>query len=292
LRRFLTPVAAVVAVFLLAALPDVLTIEDDRVVLHLSMFATDTAGYFRGLFGGASFLYRPFSTSVPYRSILSEMVRPFFTSFAYAGFSAVAAMLIGSIGGMLLVAYRKEQVKDVVSLFGIIPDFIMILLLQLIVVATYKATGFHVARVATITQGEPALLLPLLILSLIPAVFILRSISNRTYIVTTEEFVLVARAQGFSRFAVYRRHILPHVLAALRSDLHKITALVLGNLFITEYLFNIPGITRLVFSYGRGGGYQFNLLVNAFLAILLLYGLLFSLLQLMIRLVEMGGHRG
>ena len=292
MRRFLTPVAAVAAVFLLAALPDVLTIENDRIVLHLSMFAADIGGYFRGLLGGDSFLYRPAYTNVPYRSVLSDMVRPFFTSFAYAGVSAVTAMLIGSIGGMLVVAYRKEQVKDVVSLFGIVPDFVMILLLQLIVVAIYKATGFHVARVATITQGEPALLLPLLILTLIPAVFILRSISNRTYMVSTEEFVLVARAQGLSRFAVYRRHILPHVLAALQADLHKITALVLGNLFIIEYLFNIRGITRLVFSSSRTGGYQFNLVVTAFLAILLLYGLLFSVLRLIVRLAESAGDRG
>ena len=207
MRRFLTPVAAMAAVFLLAALPDVLTIENDRVVLHLSMFAADIGGYFRGLLGGDSFLYRPAYTNVPYRSVLSDIVRPFLTSFAYAGVSAVTAMLIGAIGGMLVVAYRKEQVKDVVSLFGIVPDFVMILLLQLIVVAMYKATGIHVARVATITQDEPALLLPLLILTLIPAVFILRSISNRTYMVTTEEFVLVARAQGYEPL---RRLQAPH----------------------------------------------------------------------------------
>ena len=143
---------------------------------------------------------------------------------------------------MLVVAYRKEQVKDVVSLFGIVPDFIMILLLQLIVMAVYKATGLHVARVATITQDDPALPLPLLILTLIPTVFVLRSISNRTY--------------------------------------------------ITEYLFNIRGITRLVFSYSRAGGYQFNLVVTAFLAILVPYGLLFAVLRLIIRLAESEGDRG
>jgi peptide/nickel transport system permease protein len=282
----------VVAVFLLAAIPDVLTIENDRVVVHLAMFATDIGGYFQGVFGGDSFLYRPAYTNVPYRSVLSDIARPFFTSFAYAGVSTVAALLIGALGGMLVVAFRKEQAKDVVSLFGIVPDFVMILLLQLVVVAVYKATGIHVARVATITQDQPALLLPLLILTLIPAVYVLRGISNRTYLVTTEEFVLVARAQGMSRFAIYRRHILPHVLAALQADLHKVTALVLGNLFITEYLFNIRGITRLVFYYSRAGGYQFNLVVTAFLAILLLYGLLYSVLMLIIRLAELGGDRG
>ena len=56
MRRFLTPVAAVMAMFLLAALPDVLTIDNDRIVLHLSIFATDIGGYFQGLVGGDSFL--------------------------------------------------------------------------------------------------------------------------------------------------------------------------------------------------------------------------------------------
>ena len=278
--------------FLLAALPDVLSIDGDRVVLHLSMFAADIGGFFRYMLGGDSFLYRAAHTNMPFRSVLSDIVRPFLTSFAYAGVSAVAATFIGTVGGMLVVAFRKEQAKDVVSLFGIVPDFVMILVLQLIVVAVYKATGVHVARVATITRDEPALLLPLLILTLIPAVFILRSISNRTYMVTTEDFVLVARAQGLSRFAVYRRHVLPHVLAALQADLHKVTALVLGNLFITEYLFNIQGITRLIFSFSRMGGYQFNLVVTAFLAILVLYGFLFSVLRLIIRLADSGDGRG
>ena len=278
--------------FLLAALPDVLSIDGDRVVLHLSMFAADIGGFFRYMLGGDSFLYRAAHTNMPFRSVLSDIVRPFLTSFAYAGVSAVAATFIGTVGGMLVVAFRKEQAKDVVSLFGIVPDFVMILVLQLIVVAVYKTTGVHVARVATITRDEPALLLPLLILTLIPAVFILRSISNRTYMVTTEDFVLVARAQGLSRFAVYRRHVLPHVLAALQADLHKVTALVLGNLFITEYLFNIQGITRLIFSFSRMGGYQFNLVVTAFLAILVLYGFLFSVLRLIIRLADSGDGRG
>ena len=278
--------------FLLAALPDVLSIDGDRVVLHLSMFAADIGGFFRYMLGGDSFLYRTAHTNMPFRSVLSDIVRPFLTSFAYAGVSAVAATFIGTVGGMLVVAFRKEQAKDVVSLFGIVPDFVMILVLQLIVVAVYKTTGVHVARVATITRDEPALLLPLLILTLIPAVFILRSISNRTYMVTTEDFVLVARAQGLSRFAVYRRHVLPHVLAALQADLHKVTALVLGNLFITEYLFNIQGITRLIFSFSRMGGYQFNLVVTAFLAILVLYGFLFSVLRLIIRLADSGDGRG
>ena len=291
MRRLLTPVAAVLAVFLLAALPDVLTIDNDRVVLHLSMFTADIGEYFRGLFNGDSFLYRPAYTNVPYRSVLSDIVRPFLTSFAYAGVSAVAAMLVGAIGGMLVVAFRRsrrrrgESVRDRTRLRHDPAT------------ATHRGCGVqghrvHVARVATITQNDPALLLPLLILTLIPAVFILRSISNRTYMVTTEEFVLVARAQGMSRFRVYRRHILPHVLATLRADLHKVTALVLGNLFITEYLFNIRGVTRLVFYYSRAGGYQFNLVVTSFLAILLLYGLLFSILRLIIWLAESAGSRG
>jgi peptide/nickel transport system permease protein len=291
MKRLLSAIGAVLAVVLLAALPDMVSTGEGQVTFRLSALFSDAGGYIRGVFNGQSFLYH---TSDYYgRPLLVDLWQPFVTSLRYAAIAAAAALFLGTLGGMLVVAWRRENLKDVVSVVGVVPDFVLVLVLQVAVVAVYKATGFRIARIATITRDQAALLLPLLILTLLPAVFVLRSVSNRTYMLTTEDYVRVARAQGLSRFTIYRRHLAPNVLLGLRADLHKIVAMLLSNLFIVEYLFNVRGITYMVFYYGgRGDGYQFNLVLTSFFGVLLLYALIYSGLRLMLWLAFRATARG
>jgi peptide/nickel transport system permease protein len=290
MRRVLPALGAVAVALILAALPDVLRVTDGHVVVRLSAFVADIGGYLGGLLTGRAFTYEAGWVD---RSFLAEVGRPFLTSMRYAGIAALVAIVLGAVTGMLSVALRREQAKDMVSMIGAVPDFIMILVLQLVVVAIYKSTGIRVARVATIAVDSQAVLLPLLILTLIPAVFVMRSVSTRAYFISTEEYILVARGRGLSRFAIYRRHVLPNVLATLQADLHKVLATLLGNLFIAEYLFNIRGVTRLIFSYGINRySYQYNLVANGFMAVLVLYALLFVALRLVLQLAEWRSARG
>jgi peptide/nickel transport system permease protein len=291
MKRLLSVIGAVLAVVLLAALPDMVSTGEGRVTFRLSALFSDAGGYIRGVFNGQSFLYR---TSDYYgRALLPDLRQPMLTSLRYTAIAAVAAVVIGTLGGMLLAARRRENLKDVVSVVGVVPDFVLVLVLQVAVVAVYKATGYRIARIATISSDQVALFLPLLVLTLLPAVFVLRSVSNRTYMLSTEEYILVARAQGLSRFAIYRRHLAPNVVQGLRADLHKIAAMLLSNLFIVEYLFNIRGVTYLVFYYaGLRGGYQYNLVLTAFFGVLILYTVLYSGLRLLLWLAYLGTARG
>jgi peptide/nickel transport system permease protein len=289
LRKVLLALSAILAALILAALPDVIKLDDGHIAIHLSAFITDIGGYLHGIFSGEAFDYQAHYMD---RSFVEDIGGYFVTSLRYAGIAALAAIILGTLAGMLSVGLRREQAKDVVSMIGAVPDFILILVVQLIVVAIYKATGVHVARVATISQDSQAVLLPLLILTLIPAVFVMRSVSTRTYYVSTEDYIQVARGQGLSRLAIYRRHILPNVLMTLQADVHRVLAMLLGNLFIAEYLFNIRGVTRLIFSYGLVRYYQFNLVANGFLALLVLYGLLFLALRLVLGVAEWRASSG
>ena len=54
--------------------------------------------------------------------------------------------------------------------------------------------------------------------------------------------------------------------ARLGADLQKLVGIILGNLFIVEDLFNLRGITRMIFS-----GFGYNLTANALFVIVLLY---------------------
>mgnify|MGYP006291852235 FL=1 len=63
----------------------------------------------------------------------------------------------------------------------------------------------------------------------------------------------------------------------------------MANLFITERLFNIPGITRLLFTYGfmsqgfnRLAGYQYGLVVNCLLTLILLFFFVYASFRLLL----------
>src|SRR5690606_33041650 len=153
----------------------------------------------------------------------------------------------------------KEWMKDTIGFLGTIPDFILVIFLQLGVVSIYQSTGFRLARVASRSADENAYLLPLITLTLIPAIYLIRTLSERTYDVLSEDYILTAKAKGLKKRVIYINHVIRNVLPFLKADLHKVLAIMMSNLFIVEYLFNIRGITAMLFG---GTMYQYNLIVN------------------------------
>src|SRR5699024_4298301 len=82
----------------------------------------------------------------------------------------------------------RYQFKDIIGFFGFLPDFIFILFLQMGVVFLYKATGVSIAKVASRSFAEPAILLPILTLTIIPSMYLTRTLTERTYDVLTEDY--------------------------------------------------------------------------------------------------------
>ena len=74
------------------------------------------------------------------------------------------------------------------------------------------------------------------------------AVSERTKI-ASQPYIRFARARGIGERPILLRHILPGIVSAFRSELLKALSIILGNLFIVEPLFNIPGITRFMFRY-------------------------------------------
>jgi ABC-type dipeptide/oligopeptide/nickel transport system permease component len=283
LKKSAFVVGSVFGLFLLAALPEMFHVQGG--ILHVDMAALprSIAAYVRGLFTGESLTY---GTSWSPRSFLDTLGYTLPTSLRYAGIALLISLALGLGFGMALGDRRRERLQDLLGGLGMIPDFILALLLQIGVVALFQATGVRLARIASISVTDQAVVLPLIVLTVLPTIYLMRDVSNRVFQVAAEEYVLVARAQGLSRARTAWRHVFPHALAHVRGNATKLVAIMLGNLFIVEYLFNLRGVTRLVFVWANWRYYQFDLVFNSLVVTIGLFLILVIAMRLLLRTLQ------
>ncbi|NLT35111.1 MAG: ABC transporter permease subunit [Gaiellales bacterium] len=272
-RGTLGLLGTILAVFLLAALPEAVRLSDGGLELHASAFWHTAADYISGLRDGSSLQYERGAFNQT-DHFLPAAGRALATSLPYAGLACAIALTLSLGLGLALGGTKREHLHDLVSGVGSIPDFILVLVLQIAAVAVYQATGWRIARVATISSEQQALLLPLIVLSVIPTAFLLKGTAGVVRTTLGQEFIRTALAQGLSRGQLLRRHVLPHALLHVEAGSSRLAALIVGNLFIVEYLFNIPGLGRLAFTYVFWHSYQPNVAINTMFLMMVVFAAL------------------
>jgi peptide/nickel transport system permease protein len=270
----------VIAIFLLAAIPLSISISEDNLSISIQAFVDLIKNYLAGLLNGESFIYQEGRDRFP--NFLKDIPAYFFTSFLYLGIAGILSVSIGMVVSAWHSKSKKEWMKDIIGFLGTIPDFILVLFLQLGVVFIYQSTGFKVARVASLSTNDIAIALPLIVLTIVPTIYLIRTLAERTYDVLTEDYILTAKAKGLKRMYIFIHHVVRNVIPFLKADLHKVIAIMMSNLFIVEYLFNIRGITRIIFE----SAYQYNLVVNTLFALVILYLLLYWSIRIFIIILE------
>ncbi|WP_349409882.1 ABC transporter permease subunit [Pseudalkalibacillus sp. SCS-8] len=276
-------VSTVLFLFILAAMPLGIHDQQGKIVFDWNVMFSTIRQFFEGLSTGEAWTYRQGDRNP---SIMEDLVSPYFTSFSYLLVSAIIVILLSIWLGIFLSKRTRSWVDGIVGLAGIIPDFIVVLLLQLLVVFIYQSTGVKTFKVASSSAGEPAVFLPILTLVIIPLFYLVRSLGNATSDVTSEDYILMAKSKGFSKRYINFYHVTSNVLPTLKADLHKVMSIMIGNLFIVEYLYNTRGMTTLLFLTMFRFGYQYNLVIFCLLAFMTLYFVCFFVLRLFIAALE------
>ncbi|WP_188455589.1 ABC transporter permease subunit [Virgibacillus oceani] len=280
--KFLLPVIGVlVLIFVLVAFPLSIEIIGGKLSVEFEVMIDLTKEYLGGIFTGDSFHYQEGIDRNP--NFFSAIPDYFITSFMYLAVAIILAIMIGLLISAWFSRSRREWMKDLIGFLGMVPDFIMVLFLQLGTVYFYQATGHRLARIATRGVDEHAILLPLLTLTIVPAIYLIRSLSERTYDVLTDDYILTAKAKGLQRIYIFVQHVIRNVLPFLKADLHKVIAILMSNLFIVEYLFNISGLAGFLFNTSE---YQFNLTTNILITLVVLYLVLYWFIRLFIACLE------
>ncbi|NHC42242.1 ABC transporter permease subunit [Bacillus sp. MM2020_1] len=139
----------------------------------------------------------------------------------------------------------KRLFKSLLLLIDSIPDIIIILGSQLLVIHLYQATGFKLLRLYGF--GSHVYLLPIICLSFVPIVMVIKIMIKIFEEEMEEQYVEFAIAKGLSRTTVILRHVIRNVMKSLYSHIGLIYWYMLSSLFIIEYLFQMHGFTPLLY---------------------------------------------
>ncbi|MEK5444363.1 ABC transporter permease subunit [Fredinandcohnia sp. FSL W7-1320] len=281
IKKILFQVWSLTFLLILGTLPLVIFSGKDKVVFLVERIPKEIVPFLQGLFDGSSYYYMDGQRELYFFQSVGGY---FLTSFIYLLIAGVFVIILSIIFGIWLWRRSEKGLNTIMGFIGVIPDFILVFLLQLLVVYIYEATGLKTVRVASSNMDEPAIILPLVTMFILPFVYLVRSLSEKSFDVLTEDYIRTALSKGFRKRHIYLFHVTPNVIPYLKADLHKVVSIMVGNLFIIEYLYNNKGLTSMLFPMGME--YQYNLVVLCFLSFFILYMSVYFVMKFIVILIE------
>ncbi len=142
----------------------------------------------------------------------------------------------------------QYRIKSFLILLESIPDILLILVSQILVVWFFKQTGFLPFQIASI-GGESIRGLPIFCLSIPTTILFVKMLVLRFENELEKDYVLFAKAKGLDRFHILNRHVLRNVLLSTLFFAKTNIFFMLSNLYIIEWIFNTGGIFMFLKSY-------------------------------------------
>ncbi|WP_002150390.1 ABC transporter permease subunit [Bacillus cereus] len=142
----------------------------------------------------------------------------------------------------------QHRIKSFLIFLESIPDILLILGSQLLVIWFFKQTGFLPFKIAAI-GGESIRGLPIFCLSIPTTIMFVKLLVLRFENELEKDYVLFAKAKGLDRVHILNRHILRNVLLSTLFFAKTNIWFMLSNLYIIEWIFNTRGIFMFLKSY-------------------------------------------
>lgn len=162
--------------------------------------------------------------------------------------SFILALLISAMASLMYIhlhPFLKKMTLATVGILESLPDAFFIFSIQFSVVWFYKQTGVELAA-AYSTSEKPAYLLPLLTLSIVPGIYLLKINLLFMKEEMEKDYVLFAKSKGISDAAISFHHIFKNTVMECLAHLPVITLVLLTNLVVLEFLFHSSGIMTFI----------------------------------------------
>lgn len=186
----------------------------------------------------------------------SPVAPTLFTAFRNSMLVAVPAMLVGVTLSLFLgvvAGVRRGRTTDrVVSVVSLVvmsvPEFMVATVLVLCFAIGLPLFPAVVLRGSDATVGEllPTIWLPITVLTLAMAAYIVRTARSSTIDVMASEFVTTAELKGLPMRRVVWKHALPSALLPTLTVIALNVAWLLGGVVVVENVFNYPGMGKLM----------------------------------------------
>jgi peptide/nickel transport system permease protein len=180
---------------------------------------------------------------------VGRRIRP---SLQLAFFAMLVALAVAFPVGLVSAARRNTPVDaagTAFALFGIcMPNFLIALLLIFAFSVTLRwlPVSGYTDPFEEPWLGLRSLTLPAITLGLALAAVIARTLRSSLLEALAEDYVRTARAKGLSEAGVLVRHALKNSLIPVVTVLGLQLGTLIGGAVITEYVFALPGVGRLV----------------------------------------------
>jgi peptide/nickel transport system permease protein len=167
-------------------------------------------------------------------------------------FAMLISLAVAFPIGILSATHRNSPVDGfgtMFALFGIcMPNFLIALLLIFLFGVTLRwlPISGYVDPLQEPLAGIRSLTLPAITLGLALAAVIARTLRSSLLEALSEDYVRTARAKGLAERLVVRRHALKNGLIPVVTLLGLQFGTLIGGAVITEYVFALPGVGRLV----------------------------------------------
>ena len=180
---------------------------------------------------------------------VSRRIRP---SLQLAALAMLVSLVVALPLGVLSAAKRNTPVDGVgttFALFGIcMPNFLLALLLIFLfgVRLRWLPISGYVDPLEEPLAGLRSLALPAVTLGLALAAVVTRTLRSSMLEALAEDYVRTARAKGLSERQVVVGHALKNALIPVVTVIGLQLGTLIGGAVITEYVFALPGVGRLV----------------------------------------------
>jgi peptide/nickel transport system permease protein len=184
--------------------------------------------------------------------VIENVGRRIKPSLQLAGLAMAISLLVATPIGILSAARRNstlDRFGTSFALFGIcMPNFLIALLLIFLfgVRLRWLPISGYVDPMEELWDGLRSLALPAITLGLALAAVITRTLRSSMLEALSEDYIRTARAKGLSEGAVIRAHALKNALIPVVTVLGLQLGTLIGGAVITEYVFALPGVGRLV----------------------------------------------
>ena len=162
--------------------------------------------------------------------------------------AALIAIPAGAAAGWKQNSTSDVMIVSAATLILSIPSFwlgLMFLLVFGVKLNLLPVVGY-VSPLHDFWEGIRYLIMPVTCLALIEAGVMLRLLRSSVIQVSRLEYIAAARAKGLSESTVLRRHALPNAMGPTWTMLGLTLGSLLGGAVVTETVFSLPGLGRLL----------------------------------------------
>ena len=137
----------------------------------------------------------------------------------------------------------RNRLKVGINFFEAVPDLLVIFLFQFFTIVLFKATGIRIFQLYGIFGAKPYFI-PIVTVSFLPFFLLLQFLIKALTEEERRDYVSYLRAKGISRVRILFIHMFRNIFPLLFVQLRTTVWVILANIYLVEYIFNLNGFTN------------------------------------------------